>query len=79
MRVQFSFTGLVERPATKWADLDAVPREGETVTFPDVPADASTGRTVVWYPMGTVGDPEFSEDEADPTPFVYIVLGPHRP
>lgn len=79
MRVQFSVVGTVERFPSIWADLDAVPREGETVNLPGVPPDATFVRTVVWYPLGQQGDPEFDNEGADPTPFVYVVVGQRRP
>lgn len=75
MRVQFSVVG--HRPtddliANLAVDLDAVPREGEDVTLPGIPAQFSTVRTVVWYPLG---DPDGTETG----PFVYVVVGQRRP
>lgn len=77
MRVMMTFVGIeLDNPWSQrnlTLDMEAVPREGETVTLPDLPAGCSTIRTVVWYPMG---DPE---DEASGTdPFVYVVVGHRR-
>lgn len=73
MRVQFSIVGTVERHANVWADLDAVPREGETVALPGISQADTVVRTVVWYLEGT------GEADAEGGPFVYVVLGQRRP
>lgn len=72
MRVQFSLVGHTERPGPIWADLDAIPREGEVVNLPGISQAATIVRTVVWYPT--------HDDRGDPLdePFVYVVVGPPR-
>jgi hypothetical protein len=74
MKVQFSVTGRVEPYRVPIMDMDAIPREGETVTLPGLEADLQIVRTVVWYPMGDPDDLGYPDER-----FVYIVLGPRRP
>jgi hypothetical protein len=69
MMVCFSFVGTVERRANLEVEMSAVPREGETITLPDLDATASYVRTVVWYPAGQPDDSR---------PFAYVVIGPSR-
>lgn len=70
MKVVFSVVGSIDPFRPVIAEMDAVPREGETVELPGLPAELTQVRTVVWYPAGE-GD--------DQGPFVYIVLGKRRP
>jgi hypothetical protein len=71
MKVLFSVTGSEKPyPSRLVENMDAIPREGETVELPDLPTHLTHVRTVVWYPIG---------DEDEVGPFVYIVLGPSRP
>jgi hypothetical protein len=76
MRVKFTVAG-VEDFEDMALDLEAVPREGETVMLPGFDAGLSV-RTVMWYPKG---GPE-SEDGAgvlrERGPFAYVLLGPVR-
>lgn len=70
MRVQFTFVGVMPRHDDFTADLDAVPREDEIIGVPGLSEADTYVRTVIWYPLG---------DGDDPTPFVYVVVGPKRP
>jgi hypothetical protein len=70
-RIQFTFVGQANRPPNVWAEMDVVPRVGETVAVPGQSQGDTIVRTVVWYPFG--------DDESDDTePFVYVVLGQSR-
>lgn len=69
MRVQFSIVGTVERHDNVSADLEAVPRVGDTVSLPGVSEADTVVRTVVWHPVG---------DEDGGGPSVYVVLGQRR-
>jgi hypothetical protein len=75
MRVKFTLG--VENFEDVTVDLDAVPREGETVMLPGLDAGVSV-LTVTWYPRGA----RDSEDNAgvvrEPGPFVYVLLQPQR-
>ena len=73
MRVKFSIVG-VEDFQDVTLDLDAVPREGETVTLPGLDAGLSV-RTVVWYPQG---DPDSEDAGLRAEPFAYVVLAAMR-
>lgn len=72
MQVQFDIVGDVKPHNHPRFELDAVPREGETITLPGLPTDLQIVRTVVWYPAGDPDDPESTES------FVYVVVGPRR-
>lgn len=86
MRIHFSFVGesaMIRHEAGEgdlFVDLDAVPREGETVNVPGIKQHLTVVRTVVWYPLGY--DPEgegFERKPGDEEPFVYVVIGNRRP
>lgn len=76
MRIHFSVVGLMDSTGAIITDLDAVPREGETVNLPGISQAKTVVRTVVWYPYGE--DPSESETP-DPTPFAYVIVGSPRP
>jgi len=73
MRVKFTIADIEDFQGVA-LDLDAVPREGETVMLPGLDAGLSV-RSVVWYPQG---DPD-SEDDAgvlrEPGPIAHVGLG----
>lgn len=71
MRVQFSVVGQVEHLGPFWADLPAVPQEGDVIDLPGLSQADTVVRTVVWYPFG-------DEDGGESEPFVYIVVGSPR-
>ena len=69
MIVQFTLVGHVQRETIR-VEMDAVPREGDTVCLPGWPEHGNSVRTVVWYPKG--------DGVAADQPFVYVVVGPER-
>jgi hypothetical protein len=75
MKVQFSFVGFYKQRTGLIADMEQIPREGETVNIPGLNQGESIVRTVVWYPVIE----SVSGDTGIDDPFVYIVLGPSRP
>jgi hypothetical protein len=72
MKVTTTLVGIMDHHRElEWPEGWPIPREGESVTLPG--EDNLSVRTVVWYPEGS------DEDEEDREPFVYLVIGPHRP
>lgn len=75
MRVAFSIAGpLGPRAAVQWADLEVIPRAGETVTLPGHGPELV--RLVSWHPLGDEGAAAGSGFDE---PHVYITLGHPRP
>lgn len=65
------------RALTTWPEGMPVPSQGDRVALPHAEPSVLGVRVVEWYPLGDVDE---SDDRAhDPTPFVYVVIGPIHP
>ena len=67
MLVQFDLVGVANSVSVPTVELPSVLNVGDVVDIPDVSQADSIVRTVVLYPY------------EEPTPMVYVVLGPRRP
>lgn len=67
-KIRCTLVGLTEHARElKWPEGWPVPTEGDTVELPGLVAGLVV-RRVVWYPEG--------DGEDEPSPFVYLVIGP---